>query len=67
MMRLMRWNFGHQMMLANEFLEIKIEIENIKEYLSNEVCKKCEELSKRLVECEAQLYEYSRKNRDSEK
>lgn len=67
MMRLMRWNFGHQMMLANEFLEIKIEIENIKEYLSNEVCKKCEELSKRLVECEAQLHEYSRKNRDSEK
>lgn len=47
--------------------DLKLEIDSLKEYLQNEICRKCEELSTRLSECESLLYEYSRSNNESGK
>lgn len=49
-----------------DLIKIKMEIDFLKEYLENEICKKCEELSSRLKECEGLLYEYSRSNRQTQ-
>jgi hypothetical protein len=47
--------------------DLKLEIDSLKEYLQNEICRKCEELSSRLAECESLLYEYSRSDTESGK
>lgn len=44
-------------------IDLKLEIDALKEYLENEICKKCKELSYRLSECENILNEYSGRNR----
>lgn len=39
-------------MILSELNLIKEEIEKIKEYIASDLCKKCEEMSDRLKECE---------------
>jgi hypothetical protein len=46
-------------MEINNLSEIKVEIDRLKEYVNSELCKKCEELNKRLIECERLVQEYS--------
>ena len=46
-------------MKSSELIALKEEIERIKEYLTSEVCKKCEEMSDRLKECEKVLEKYT--------
>lgn len=42
-------------MSNNAIEELKIQIESIHEYLATELCKKCEEMTNRLIECERLL------------
>jgi hypothetical protein len=53
-------------MNEEDISKIKMEIDYLKEYLENEICKKCKELSSRLKECEDLLYEYSRPDRKTQ-
>jgi hypothetical protein len=39
----------------HQIIELKLEIDHIKEYLQTEVCKKCEEMFLKLNECEILL------------
>jgi hypothetical protein len=38
-------------MSNNQIEQLRLEIDSIKEYLETELCKKCEEMSKKLQEC----------------
>lgn len=38
-------------MTQNQIIKLKLEIDNIKEYIDAEVCKKCEEMYARLEHC----------------
>jgi hypothetical protein len=49
---------------AQEILEIKEEIANIQDYMESDVCRMCEEMRNRLLQCEKLLDEYSRSNMD---
>lgn len=40
--------------------ELKVQIDQLREYVEGELCKKCEEMSKQLEEYKKMLYEYSR-------
>lgn len=42
-------------MTNNQIDQIKMEIDSIKEYLATEFCRKCEEMMRRLEECEKLL------------
>lgn len=44
-----------------EFLKIKEDIHSIKEYISTEICKKCEEMFKQLEKYQKILDEYTNK------
>ena len=46
----------------NDIINLKLEIDHLREYLLGEVCKKCEEIQKRLNEYEKILDDYSRKD-----
>lgn len=50
---------------TSQILEIKQEIDNIKEYVNSDLCKICEEMRKRLSQCEKLLDEYSRPHMDN--
>lgn len=50
---------------ASQILEIKQEIDNIKEYVESDLCKICEEMKNRLHQCEKLLNEYSRSDMDN--
>lgn len=39
-------------MTKQQILELKMEIDKIREYVHSELCKKCEEMSQKLKECE---------------
>ena len=39
----------------SQIMDLKIEIDSIKEYISTDLCRKCEEMSLRLKECEQLL------------
>jgi hypothetical protein len=38
-----------------QIADLKSEIDEIKEYINTDLCRKCEEMSKRLEECERKL------------
>ena len=38
-----------------QIADLKSEIDEIKEYINTDLCRKCEEMSKRLEECERTL------------
>jgi len=40
--------------------QLKVEIDQLKEYVEGELCRKCEEMTKQLEEYKKMLYEYSR-------
>lgn len=42
-------------MNSNQIAQLKLEIDSIKEYLETELCKKCEEMNQRLLECYSML------------
>lgn len=42
-------------MNINQIAQLKLEIDSIKEYLETELCKKCEEMNRKLLECYAIL------------
>ena len=44
-------------MTLSQILEIKTEIDRIKEYVDSEICHKCEEMKHRLELCEQMLIE----------
>lgn len=44
-------------MTVKQILEIKTEIDRIKEYVASEICHKCEEMKQRLDLCEQMLQE----------
>jgi hypothetical protein len=44
-----------------QIIEIKQNIDNIREYVESDLCKICEEMTNRLRQCEKLLNEYSRK------
>lgn len=48
--------------INSQIINIKLEIDSIKEYLHTDVCRKCAELSIRLEECELLLQQYLNKN-----
>ena len=50
---------------SNRILEIKQEIDQIREYVESDLCKKCEEMRLRLKHCESLLHEYSGQNVDN--
>ena len=50
---------------TNQILEIKQEIDNIKEYVESDLRKICEEMRNRLFQCEKLLNEYSRSDMDN--
>lgn len=50
---------------TSQILEIKQEIDNIKEYVESDLCKICEEMKNRLLQCEKLLNEYSRSDMDN--
>lgn len=50
---------------TSQILEIKQEIDNIKEYVESDLCKICEEMRNRLYQCEKLLHEYSRPDMDN--
>ena len=52
---------------SNRILEIKQEIDSIKEYVESDLCKKCEEMTTRLKYYESLLHEYSGQNVDNSK
>jgi hypothetical protein len=39
-------------------MELKLEIDRIKEYIDSDLCKRCEEMSERLKECEQLMESY---------
>lgn len=45
-------------MTQKQITEIKLEIDRIKEYVESELCQKCEQMSKRLIECEELVKNY---------
>lgn len=45
----------------NQILQIKKEIDDIKEYIESDLCKKCEEMKYKLDECEKLLKQYLQK------
>jgi hypothetical protein len=50
---------------TQQILEIKEEIENIKDYIESDLCKICEEMKRRLYQCEKLLNEYSGSDMDN--
>lgn len=42
-------------MTNNQIIQLKLEIDSIKEYINTDVCKKCEEMYNRLHECQKLL------------
>lgn len=42
-------------MLDNKILQLKLEIDQIKEYVEDEICQRCDKLNKRLYECESSI------------
>ena len=48
-----------------QILEIKQEIDHIREYVESDLCKKCEEMQTRLKQCESLLDESSRQDMDN--
>lgn len=48
-----------------QILEIKEEIDNIKDYVESDLCRICEEMKNRLYQCEKILNEYARSNMDN--
>lgn len=46
-------------MIPNQIIHLKLEIDKIKEYVNSELCKKCEEMTQRLKECEKLIKEYT--------
>jgi FtsZ-binding cell division protein ZapB len=45
---------------------LKIEIEEVKEYVNTDMCKKCDEFNQQLKELQQMLDEYSRTNMDNQ-
>ena len=52
-------------LMKYQILEIKQEIDHIREYVESDLCKKCEEMQTRLKQCESLLDEYSRQDMDN--
>lgn len=46
---------------------LRIEIEELKEYVNTDICKKCEEFNQQLKEVQQMLDEYSRADMDNQK
>jgi len=47
-----------------QIIEIKQTIDNIREYVESDLCKMCEEMTNRLLQCQKLLNEYSRPDMD---
>lgn len=46
-------------MTIQKITELKLEIDRLREYIESDLCKKCEEMTRRLKQCEMLLKEYS--------
>lgn len=51
-------------MMYDQIIHLKLEIDKIKEYVNSELCKKCEEMSRRLKECEELISQHEINNRE---
>lgn len=45
-------------MKMQKIMELKLEMDKIKEYIDSDLCKRCEEMNNRLHECERLLAEH---------
>lgn len=45
-------------MKMQKIMELKLEIDRIKEYIDSDLCQRCEEMHNRLKECEKLMKDY---------